>query len=303
MLAHWLVLLPSAVGRAIRTAMETLTSPPFIDLVLRWSHVIFGMIWIGHLYFFNLVNVPFQGGLDKELKAKVNPALLLRALWWFRWGAMYTLIFGLALFVYDYIAPGKAMHDPEGKMTGRAMWIQFAMLLAIIMFINVWFVIWPRQKKILGGLLSGTPAPDAARLAATAGKVSRINLYLSGPMLFAMLGAQHLGAMTTPALIATIVVDPAREIRDEDDRGRCATEDVDVAALVGREPFGQRRFGERGRCAACGDHAEQKASDERGAPHHFDGPRVFTCAATARSCSSFSRLRYPGIFPLPRAVS
>ena len=66
------------------------------DLIVRWAHVIFGIIWLGHLYFFNLVNVPFQGGLDKELKPKVNPALLLRAFYWFRWGAMYTFIFGLA---------------------------------------------------------------------------------------------------------------------------------------------------------------------------------------------------------------
>jgi len=186
--------------------MENLTSLAFVDLILRWSHVVFGIIWLGHLYFLNLVNVPFQAQLDKELKPRVNPGLLLRAFWWFRWGALYTLVFGLALFVYDYVAPGKAMRGSDGRMSGRAMWIQFAMLLAIVMFINVWFVIWPRQKRILGGLAVGKPDPDAAKLAATAGKVSRINLYLSGPMLFGMLGAQHLGAMTTPALLATIVL-------------------------------------------------------------------------------------------------
>ena len=60
---------------------------------------------MGHLYFFNLVNVPFQGGLDKELKPKVNPALLLRAFWWFRWAAMYTFIFGWLLFFWHYIGP------------------------------------------------------------------------------------------------------------------------------------------------------------------------------------------------------
>jgi len=72
------------------------------------------------------------------------------------------------------------------------------------MFVNVWFVIWPRQKKLLGALVAGAPHPDAATLAATAGKASRFNLFASGPMLFAMLGAQHLGAMSTPALLATI---------------------------------------------------------------------------------------------------
>jgi uncharacterized membrane protein len=169
--------------------------------------VVFGIIWIGHLYFFNLVNVPFQGGLDKELKPKVNPALLLRAFWWFRWGAMYTFIFGWALFAFDYFHPGNAFRDTAtGAVTHRAMWILFAILLATIMWFNVWFVIWPRQKKILGGMAAGTPHPDAAKLAATAGKASRFNTYASGPMLFGMLAAQHLGVMSTPALILVLVL-------------------------------------------------------------------------------------------------
>lgn len=186
--------------------METLTNPSFLDLILRWGHVVFGIIWLGHLYFFNLVNVPFQGGLDKELKPKVNPALLLRAFWWFRWGAMYTFLFGLVLFLYDYIHLKQFFDADTGKVTGRSMWILWAMLLGGIMWFNVWFVIWPRQKLILGGLAAGKPHPDAAKLAATAGKASRFNTYISGPMLFGMLGAQHLGAMSGPALIATIIL-------------------------------------------------------------------------------------------------
>ncbi|MES1165524.1 MAG: urate hydroxylase PuuD, partial [Verrucomicrobiota bacterium] len=125
----------------------------------------------------NLVNVPFQADLDKELKPKVNPKLLLRAFYWFRWSAMYTFILGLALFGWHYMGPEHLMKDDAGKMTGRAMWIQYGMLLGIIMWFNVWFVIWPRQKKILGGLASGTPHPDAAKLAATAGKASRFNTF------------------------------------------------------------------------------------------------------------------------------
>jgi uncharacterized membrane protein len=186
--------------------MDALTSPAIIPYLLRWAHIIFGIIWIGHLYFFNLVNVPFQGGLDKDLKPKVNPALLLRALYWFRTGAMATLIFGLALYVWHYIYPENAMRNPEGQMTTRAMWIQFGMLLGIIMWFNVWFVIWPRQKKILGGMISGTPHPDAAKMAATAGKASRFNTYASGPMLFGMVGATHLGSLSAPVLIAVIIV-------------------------------------------------------------------------------------------------
>ena len=138
-----------------------------VNVLIRWSHIVFGIIWLGHLYFFNLVNVPFQGGLDKELKPKVNPALLLRAFWWFRWGAMYTFIFGLLMFGYKYFHQ-HLFFEQGGGISNRALWIMFGGLLGTIMWFNVWFVIWPRQKKILGGLAAGTPHPDAAKLAATA---------------------------------------------------------------------------------------------------------------------------------------
>ena len=161
--------------------------PSLVSVLIRFGHIVFGIIWLGHLYFFNLVNVPFQGDLDKELKPKVNPKLLLRAFWWFRWGAMYTLIFGLALFFYKYAYQGLFFNPETGSVSVRAGWIMFGMLLALIMWFNVWFVIWPRQKLILGGMAAGTPHPDAAKLAATAGKASRFNTYASGPMLFAMI--------------------------------------------------------------------------------------------------------------------
>ena len=186
--------------------MDALFSVAAAALIVRWAHVIFGVIWLGHLYFFNLVNVPFQADLDKELKPKVNPKLLLRAFYWFRWSAMYTFILGLVLFGWHYMGPEHLMKDEAGHITGRAEWIQFGMLLGIIMWFNVWFVIWPRQKKILGGLASGTPHPDAAKLAATAGKASRFNTFASGPLLFAMLGAPHFAVMNGPVLIGVTVI-------------------------------------------------------------------------------------------------
>ena len=187
--------------------MDALFSAATVPYLLRWAHVIFGIIWIGHLYFFNLVNVPFQGGLDKELKPKVNPALLLRAFYWFRWGAMYTFIFGILLFVWHYVHPEHNLTYPEnGQVTTRAMWALFGALLGTIMWFNVWFVIWPRQKKILGGMAAGTPHPDAAKMAVTAGKASRFNTYASGPMLFGMVGATHFAAMSLPTLIAVLIV-------------------------------------------------------------------------------------------------
>ena len=87
--------------------------PSLVSVLIRFAHITFGIICLGHLYFFNLVNVPFQADLDKELKPKVNPKLLLRAFWWFRWGAMYTLIFGLLLFYWKYVHQG-LFYNPEG---------------------------------------------------------------------------------------------------------------------------------------------------------------------------------------------
>ena len=161
--------------------------PSLFSVLLRWGHIVFGIIWIGHLYFFNLVNVPFQGDLDKELKPKVNPKLLLRAFYWFRWGAMYTFLFGWALFFFKYIKQGLLFDQTTGSMSVRGAWILFGALIGTIMWFNVWFVIWPRQKKLLGGMISGTPPPDGPKLAATAGKASRFNTYASGPMLFGMI--------------------------------------------------------------------------------------------------------------------
>ena len=180
--------------------------PSLVSVLLRFGHIMFGIVWLGHLYFFNLVNVPFQADLDKELKPKVNPKLLLRAFWWFRWGAMYTLVFGLALFFYKYMYQGLFFNAETGGVSVRAGWIMFGMLLAIIMWFNVWFVIWPRQKLILGGMAAGTPHPDAAKLAAVAGKASRFNTYASGPMLYGMIVPNNYsGWHLTGIILATIL--------------------------------------------------------------------------------------------------
>ncbi len=180
--------------------------PSLLSVLIRFGHIMFGIIWLGHLYFFNLVNVPFQADLDKELKPKVNPKLLLRAFWWFRWGAMYTFLFGLALFFYKYLYQGLFFNAEGGGVSVRAGWIMFAMLLATIMWFNVWFVIWPRQKLILGGLAAGTPHPDAAKLAATAGKASRFNTYASGPMLFAMIVPNNYSGWSHSGMAISLII-------------------------------------------------------------------------------------------------
>ncbi len=174
---------------------------------LRWMHIFAGIIWIGHLYFFNFVNVPFQAVLAKEVKPQVNPALLGRALWWFRWGAMMTWLLGIILLLVKYSGGDLWIDASTGHMSHRAMWILWGGLLGTIMWFNVWFVIWPAQKQILGWMKSGTPPPpEAADLAKRALLFSRTNTYLSGPMLFAMIAPNNYGSINALTLLITIAV-------------------------------------------------------------------------------------------------
>jgi uncharacterized membrane protein len=180
-----------------------------LHLIVRWLHVIAGITWIGHLYFFNFVNVPLQGALDDAAKKAVNPHLMPRALWWFRWGAMVTFLAGLALFALTYFyAPGvgfgptSLLMDAEG-LTARAMWILLGMLLGAIMWFNVWFIIWPIQKRLLTG---NVPADRVAAARKRALLTSRVNSFLSGPMLFGMLAPAHYGAMSGTSLLMAVAL-------------------------------------------------------------------------------------------------
>ena len=181
-----------------------------VELLLRWLHVIAGIIWIGHLYFFNFVNANFQAKIDKEIKQKVNPQLMPRALFWFRWGAMITLIMGLALFTLLYMYKGDGKFGPSSlwkfndKITDRAIWIMIGMTCGIIMWFNVWFVIWPRQQKIIRAVRDGK-APDAA-MVKMAGNASKLNTYLSAPMLFGMLAPGHYSSINPVTAIIAVVL-------------------------------------------------------------------------------------------------
>lgn len=173
-------------------------------LLARWLHVFAGIIWIGMLYFFNFVNGPLQGMLDDATKKVVNPQLMPRALWWFRWGAMVTFVMGFVLFTMIYMyTPGvgfgpNAVFSDETGMTDRAKWILMGMLLSSVMWFNVWFIIWPTQKALLSGQVPADKVADARKKAAF---FSRTNTFLSGPMLFGMLAAQHYGAINLVTLV------------------------------------------------------------------------------------------------------
>jgi len=143
----------------------------------RYGHILAGITWIGLLYYFNFVQVPSLGGVTAETKADLfkDGSIVRRALWWFRWGAMFTLLFGLAL-----------LHN-LGQAAGIDIYIGAA--FGIIMWFNVWFIIWPNQKKVIGIVEADADAKAAAGKKALI--ASRLNTLLSIPMLFFMASSAH----------------------------------------------------------------------------------------------------------------
>lgn len=177
--------------------------------ILRWIHVGSAVVWLGLLYFFNFVNVPFGRGLDDETKKKVVPQLMPRALFWFRWAAMVAWLSGLLYLGHDYFharqsASGRPAGffgiDAKGEGVGllntdRGRWIAFGAGLATIMWCSVWMVIGPRQRRIVRWVRDGQTPPEMDATVATVARVSRLNTYVSVPMLFGMLaGGGHYAA-------------------------------------------------------------------------------------------------------------
>jgi uncharacterized membrane protein len=153
--------------------------------LLQWLHVFFGITWIGLLYYFNFVQTPTMPKVPAELKPGVSKYIAPSALFYFRWGAAFTVLTGLMLaWSYGELVEALTL-QPSARLIGIGMW------LALIMAFNVWVIIWPAQQKVLGL----TPADDAAKAsAARRGLIaSRTNVLLSIPMLLAMTNA-HLGA-------------------------------------------------------------------------------------------------------------
>src|SRR3954469_16716400 len=155
---------------------------------LRYLHIFAGILWIGLLYYFNFVQIPTMPSVPAELKPGVSKYIAPKALFWFRWSALATVVLGLLVAeTQQHGYSGRALTLADGYRTiGIGMW------LGIIMAANVWFVIWPNQKRALGIV----PAEDAAkaRSATTAMMASRINLILSIPMLYCMVGQMHIAA-------------------------------------------------------------------------------------------------------------
>ena len=163
----------------------------FWAFLFRWLHVLSGIMWIGLLYYFNFVQIPNMPNIPDDQNPTISKVIAPAALWWFRWAAMATLVTGLILgyingYIHDALSLG-AMNDfdvPKNIAIGIGMW------LGIIMWFNVWFVIWPNQKKALG--IVEASADEKAASARTAMLFSRTNTLLSVPMLFAMVSAQNI---------------------------------------------------------------------------------------------------------------
>jgi uncharacterized membrane protein len=215
--------------------------------LLRWGHLLAGITWIGLLYFFNLVNVNFMKELDAASKGKVVPNLMPKALWWFRWGAVWTVFFGFSYYLFLLgtekitgrilvfllawtvawliVAALLRMSVAGGPLKdGRVLAAVIAVLVLAVswgavssmrnggsnrtvaiavgggigymMFMNVWMIIWPLQRKIIAATKAaaetGAPAPaDMPKWARRAFLASRTNAWLSVPMLFFMGAASH----------------------------------------------------------------------------------------------------------------
>ena len=153
--------------------------------IVRWLHVMAGVMWIGLLWYFNFVQTPSMPKIPDEQKPAISKVIAPSALFWFRWSALATMVLGLLLaYMNHYLV--QALTLTKGvHAIGIGMW------LGAIMWFNVWFIIWPNQKKALG-IVQVSPEEKAAA-AKRAGMTSRINTMLSIPMLFCMVAQQNAG--------------------------------------------------------------------------------------------------------------
>src|SRR5881628_971146 len=231
---------------------------PALEALFRWIHIVAGIIWIGHLYFFNFVNAAFAATLDADTRRKVVPQLMPRALYWFRWGAAWTWITGVLLLLLVFYHGREAFAVPFEPRTGPAIvmiavtflafvaydalwksdvakdarvgaaisfvgvviivllyihWAHFSYrgyvihtgaLFGTIMAANVWMRIWPLQRRIITAVRDGTP-PDPT-WAPAAGLRSKHNVYMSVPLVWAMINSHTTTPFASSPIYLFIVI-------------------------------------------------------------------------------------------------
>jgi uncharacterized membrane protein len=173
----------------------TVGDTTFWMFVLRWLHIICGVMWIGLLWYFNFVSTPTMPQIPAELRPALGKYITPAALFWFRWSAMGTIVFGIVLAALNgYLLQAYLLDSNEGFANPSTLMIGIGMWLGTIMWFNVWFLIWPAQQKALniGGKYSDIAPAAKAAAAKTATMYSRINTMLSIPLLFSMVAAGHL---------------------------------------------------------------------------------------------------------------
>ncbi len=160
-------------------------NPGWHAFFMRWLHVLCGVMWIGLLWYFNFVQIPSMPKIPDEQKPAISKVIAPTALFWFRWAALATVVTGVFLAsLSGYLVAALSFQKPFTAI-GVGMW------LALIMAFNVWFVIWPNQKKALG-IVTVTPE-EKAKAGRLAMLTSRANTMLSIPMLYCMVAQQNAG--------------------------------------------------------------------------------------------------------------
>ncbi|NJN51479.1 MAG: antitermination protein NusG [Gammaproteobacteria bacterium] len=172
-----------------------------LDYLARWGHFLFGITWIGLLYYFNFIQGEYFKAADASSRVDAFVKLVPNALWYFRWAALFTFLTGLYMLMV--------------RMSGLTLDITLGALMGTLMFLNVWLIIWPNQKIVIASnervKAGGEALPEAAAAAPKAGLASRTNTLFSFPMLFFMGSSAHFShggvAMDSMALIvATLII-------------------------------------------------------------------------------------------------
>jgi uncharacterized membrane protein len=167
----------------------------FTQFMLRWVHFLSGVTWIGILYYFNFVQTPFFAETEAGVRTAAIQKLVPRALWWFRWGAMFTFLAGISIYLMRMSEMGTGLFysSPYGVT------ITVGGLLGTLMFLNVWLVIWPNQQVVIASANQVASGGQALPAAAGAGRrgalASRTNTVFSIPMLLYMGAASHFPQM------------------------------------------------------------------------------------------------------------
>ena len=166
---------------------------------LRWIHFLAGIAWIGILYYFNFVQTPFFAETEAPVRTGAIQKLVPRALWWFRWGAMFTFLTGILM----YLMRLGQMGTEAFFLSQYGVAITLGGLMGTIMFLNVWLVIWPNQQIVIASTnqvaQGGQALPAAAGSARRGALASRTNTVFSIPMLFFMGAAMHYPSLVGPS--------------------------------------------------------------------------------------------------------